>query len=150
MLYIEAPQTWPMTTSKGLFLAGGITGCPDWQAVMCELLGSTSLTLLNPRRAKFSMHDPAAAQGQIEWEYMHLRAADAILFWFPCDTLCPIVLYELGTWSYTAKKIFIGVHEKYQRRADVVIQTQLVRPGFQIANSLEALAEQVKNHFEGK
>lgn len=128
MKYIESPNAYEWQPGeKSIFLAGGITGCWDWQANMRFYLRDTDLVLLNPRRADFPIHDPNASYAQIEWEHNHLRAADAIMFWFPHETLCPIVLYELGAWSMTDKKLFIGAHPQYQRRQDVVIQTTLVR-----------------------
>lgn len=90
------------------------------------------------------MHDPNTADAQIRWEHHHLNTASAILFWFPCETLCPIVLYELGAWSYrNIKPLFVGTHPDYQRRQDVVIQTHLVRPEITVVFSLDDLAEQV-------
>ena len=35
-----------------------------------------------------------------------LRDVHAISFWFPKETICPIVLYELGAWSMTNKTYF--------------------------------------------
>lgn len=146
MKYIEAPDRYRSEPGdKTLFLAGGITGCPDWQAEMALLLQDTDLVLFNPRRANFPIHDPDAAEAQIVWEYNHLRAAEAILFWFPCETLCPIVLYELGAWSVMVphKPIFVGVHPGYQRRQDVEIQTRFARPDVQVAYSVHDLAQQI-------
>ena len=146
MIYLESPEILEQkqgTTS--IFLAGGITNCPDWQQEMVQLLKDTDLILLNPRRADFPIHDPNAAREQITWEHDHLRKADAILFWFPCETLCPIVLYELGAWSKTMKPIFVGVHPDYARRQDVEIQTGLVRPRLEIVYSVEDLSRQVRD-----
>ena len=142
MIYIEAPNILN-DLENSVFLAGGITGCPDWQAEMVKLLSHTNLTLLNPRRADFPIGDPNAAFEQISWEHNALRAADNILFWFPEDTICPIVLYELGAWSMTKKPIFVGRDPAYIRRQDVEIQTGLARPEVKIAFTLEELAEQV-------
>jgi hypothetical protein len=145
MRVIEAPETAELKRGdRAVFLAGGITGCPGWQAEIIELLADTDLVLLNPRRKNFPIDDKGAAYKQIEWEYKHLRLADAVLFWFPWETLCPITLYELGAWSMANKDIFIGVHPDYQRRQDVEIQTKLVRPGIMVSYSLEDLAAQVK------
>jgi len=133
-----------------VFLAGGITGCPNWQQEIVHLFDETDMILLNPRRENFPIDDPQAAREQITWEYHHLRRADAILFWFPRETLCPIVLYELGAWSMTSgvlavrKPIFVGVHPEYKRRQDVEIQTRLERPGVRIAYRLPDLALQVR------
>jgi hypothetical protein len=99
VLYVEAPSGYDPGTLPAVFLAGGITGCPDWQAEVVRMLADAPLALLNPRREDFPIHDPAAAPAQIEWEYRHLGKADAALFWFPCETLCPIALDELGAWS---------------------------------------------------
>jgi hypothetical protein len=126
-----------------VFLAGGITGCPDWQAEAIDILAESDLVLLNPRRKDFPIHDPTAAQHQIEWEHNHLRRATARLFWFPCETLCPIVLYELGAWSMTALPMFVGVHPQYQRRQDVEIQTSLARPNVRVVDDLGELCRQV-------
>lgn len=145
MRYIESPEKLVrINSAKSLFLAGGITNCPDWQQAVRRLLRDTDLILLNPRRAEFPIHEPDAAYVQVAWEYEHLRNADAILFWFPCETICPIVLYELGAWSMTKKPIFVGVHLDYSRRRDVEIQTALVRPDVQLVYSLLVLAAQVK------
>lgn len=73
----------------------------------------------------------------------HLHQARAVSFWFPCQTLCPITLYELGAWISSDKPVFVGLHPEYGRRIDVEIQTSLARPGFQPVYSLEDLAQQV-------
>lgn len=86
---------------------------------------------------------------------------------FPKETLCPITLYELGTWSIlsqrTGTKIFIGCHKEYLRRVpilsstiivplysekmivqdDVVIQTELSGLSATVVFTLEDLADQV-------
>lgn len=123
-------------------MAGGITGCPDWQHTLGKLLENSSLVLLNPRRASFQP-GPNAAQEQIVWEYTHLRKATAISFWFPEEAPCPIALYELGAWSMTKKPLFVGVHPGYQRHLDVQVQTALARPDVQVVESLEDLASQI-------
>jgi len=144
MIYVEAPDELKHgVEGKSVFLAGGITDCLNWQQRMRLLLEDSDLILLNPRRANFPIADPNAALEQIRWEHRHLRMADAILFWFPCETLCPIVLYELGAWSMTDKPIFVGVHPDYKRRQDVEIQTRLTRPEIRISYSLENLAAEV-------
>ena len=144
MRYIEAPSKLQLLGTKPkVFLAGGIPNCPDWQREMVALLANTELALLNPRRKDFPIGDPDAALEQIRWEHQALRLADAILFWFPCETICPIVLYELGAWSMTDKPIFVGVHPEYQRIQDVEIQTGLVRPDIKLVYSLQDLAVQV-------
>ncbi len=140
--YIEAPYRFD-GKGKSIFCAGGITGCPDWQAKIVQLLHSSDWTILNPRRANFPIDNPEASKEQIEWEYKHLRLAQAILFWFPQESICPIVLYELGAWSMTQKPLFVGIHPNYPRRQDVEIQTSLVRSDINIVYSLEELARQI-------
>jgi hypothetical protein len=147
-LYIEAPREFDdsapwLFPGPAVFLAGGITGCPDWQQEMRSLLCESGLTLLNPRRADFPIGDPDAARAQIEWEHRHLRKADLILFWFCAATLNPIVLYELGAWSMRHKPLAVGIEPGYQREADVRIQTRLARPDVPIVASLQDLAEAV-------
>lgn len=140
MKYIEALNRDIYESENTVFMAGGITNCPDWQQEMKELLKDSGVTLLNPRRKDFPIGDPNAASEQIKWEYDMLRAADAIMFWFPKETICPIVLYELGAWSATRKPIAVGVHPEYQRKQDVEIQTGLVRPDVEIVYSISELA----------
>jgi len=143
MEYIESPAIWG-GGKPSVFLAGGITGCPDWQQEVARSnLAHDDIALINPRRANFPIHDPGAALAQITWEHEHLRKATAILFWFPRETICPIVLYELGAWSMTDKPLFVGVHPDYSRRRDVEIQTALVRPDVKLVYSLGELVDQV-------
>lgn len=122
-----------------MFLAGGVTGCPDWQAEVVSRLSGANIVLLNPRRRNFPIADPTASRTQIEWEHTHLRTASGILFWFPRESVCPIALYELGAWSMTSKPLFVGVHPEYPRRADIEIQTSLTRPEIEIYSSLDRL-----------
>jgi hypothetical protein len=77
--YVECPND-DDGDGPSLFLAGGITGCPDWQRQLRDELADTALTLLNPRRTQFPIGDPRAAPVQIEWEHRHLRRATAILY----------------------------------------------------------------------
>jgi len=143
MIYVEAPTEYAGTVRPSVFLAGGITGCGDWQRDLARRLRDTDLVVLNPRRKRFPIDDPSAAEQQINWEFRHLRRATARLFWFPSATLCPIALYELGAWSTTAGPLFIGVDPRYARRVDVEIQTKLARPDVTVVYSIEELANQV-------
>jgi hypothetical protein len=143
MLYIEA-LTGYKGKGKSLFLAGGITDCPDWQSDLVSMLKNEPITILNPRRKKFPMNDPSASKKQILWEFNHLRKADAISFWFPKEKLCAITLYELGTCSMMDKPLFVGVHPKYKRRRDIEIQLRLVRPEVKIVYDLKSLAKKIK------
>jgi hypothetical protein len=142
--YLEAPHEFT-GPEPSLFLAGGITGTFDWQTEIVRLLGDAPLVVLNPRRRNFPMDDPTAARSQIEWEFRHLRRATVALFWFPCETLCPIALYELGGRATTTQPFFVGTHPDYQRKLDVTIQLKLARPEVRVVHSLREMAEQVKN-----
>lgn len=142
MLHVEAPQPYTGDTIS-LFLAGGITGCPDWQAEVLARLNDLPFVILNPRRAQFPQEE-AAMRAQILWEYTYLRKASAISFWFPQETLCPITLYEFGAWSMTDKKLFAGAHPHYQRIQDLRIQTSLTRPDVVLVESLDALVRDIR------
>ncbi len=143
--YIEALNPAFGSNRDRLFVAGGVTDCPDWQKELIDQLRNKPISVFNPRRTKFPIHDPAAAEAQIVWEHEHLRQASAIAFWFPCETLCPIALYELGQWSVLPATIFVGVHPDYKRKSDVIIQTRLVRPRLEVVFSIPELAAQVRN-----
>ncbi len=141
MKYIECPEEYSGASPDiSLFLAGGITNCPDWQNEVKAKLSDQKIILVNPRR----IFKPEDEENQIKWEHSHLLRVNAILFWFPCETLCPIALYELGAWNFRPKKLFIGCHPDYARKRDVEIQTKLERPSQVIAFSLDDLVEQVK------
>jgi hypothetical protein len=154
MQYIEAIdfETEIGYPSRSLFLAGGITNCPDWQSEVVSKLSGLPLTILNPRRKSFNMEDPNESEKQIRWEYYHLRRASHTLFWFPEETLCPITLFELGSAlervSNFGNNILIGIHPNYKRRFDIEVQTKL-RMGWmtQLFYSLDKMIEQVKERI---
>jgi len=107
--YVECPQKFEDDGKKiSIFMAGGISGCSDWQTDLKEKLHSriSRLVLINPRRHNFNSKDESLTRGQITWEFQHLRLASAILFWFPKETLCPITLYELGCWNMVSDAFF--------------------------------------------
>jgi hypothetical protein len=144
MTHIEAPDEYD-GPGPTVFLAGGISGTHDWQTELVALLADQPLALLNPRRRNFPIHDPSAAQTQIEWEFRHLRRATAVVFWFPPETLCPIALFELGGRIAESKQsLFVGTHPDYKRRLDIEIQLKLARPEIALVSDIPALAEQVR------
>jgi len=147
MKYIACPEIYiPRKHEKSIFLAGGITGCADWQSELVELLKYEKITLLNPRRKHFPEgNKDELTQAQTTWEYEHFKKATAISFWFPKETLCPITLFELGKQITQKKFLFVGVDSKYKRRTDIEIQMQLARPETPIAYSLNDLAQQIKS-----
>jgi len=143
MNYIEAPEEFERGEDLTVFLAGGISNCPDWQQDFVDMLKDTDLILFNPRRANFPMGDKSEGRRQILWEAKYLDKADLIIFWFPMETICPIVLFELGSWSMTDKPILVGVHPKYSRRFDVETQLMFRRPDVLVVHSVDALAQQL-------
>ena len=150
MTYVEALAEYD-GPGPSLFLAGGISGTFDWQADVIARLADLPLVILNPRRRNFPMDDPSAAEGQITWEFRHLRRATAVAFWFPPETLCPIALFELGgRIAEPGQPLFVGTHPDYQRRLDVRIQLKLARPEVALASDISALAEQVRAWAAGR
>jgi hypothetical protein len=143
MRYYECPTRYD-GGDPSLFLGGGITGCGNWQQDMRALLSDTEWVLLNPRRESFDVNDSSLDLVQIPWEHEHLRKAWALLFWFPAESICPITLYELGTFTPTNKPIFLGIHPDYKRRRDVELQTRMVRPWLKVHYSIEELAKAVR------
>ncbi len=127
------------TPANTLFLAGGISNCPDWQSEIIKLMREYSITVLNPRRDSFDISDPTATDFQIAWEHRHLHLAEAISFWFPKETECPITLFELGYWLLSAKPLAIGLDPDYPRIQELFAQLLIHRPDLQIATTLKSL-----------
>jgi Nucleoside 2-deoxyribosyltransferase like len=141
---IEAPQPYRHRAGDGpsIFLAGGITGCPDWQREVLALLAAAPVVVFNPRRARF---DPAAgdtAEQQVGWEHRHLQLADVTLFWFPRSERCvqPIALFELGAVTAQAgwdrRRLVVGAAPDYARRTDVELQLRHRLPGLVVHRQL--------------
>ena len=147
-IIVTAPNEYyglEIVKRPSLFLAGGITGCEDWQSTMIEYLKNDKVIIYNPRRKDFPIGDPTAAETQITWEFEKLAKASAISFWFAAGTDNPIVLYELGMWSNSGDRpCIIGLDEHYARRQDVIIQTTLARPEVPIFHKFETFVKQVK------
>lgn len=149
MIYIESPKQY-RGKKKSLFLAGGISNCKNWQKLMVKLLSDAPLVIFNPRRGRKFKFSKKVEQAQIAWEYRYLRRAAAISFWFANETVCPIVLFELGAHSMTDKPLFVGIDPLYQRRSDVEIQLKLARPDIKIVYSLADLVMQIKQWVVAK
>lgn len=150
MKTITAPDRAP-ATGPTVFLAGGISQCPDWQTQAIDLLGTApalqdaAYTVLNPRRP-FPFDDPTDVDEQIEWEWRRLRGADIHAFWFPASSSPqPIALFELGSWL-RATRLVVGVEPGYTRAADVDRQVSFTRPHLVVHNHIEAWASEVAGH----
>ena len=129
-----------------LFLAGGIPDVDDWQASVIERLVDIPVAIANPRREE--PFERSFQDEQNRWEKEYLAVTDAVLFWFPPQTLCPMTLFELGV--FTMKKetpIFVGAHPDYQRRYDILIQLSLARPEVVVRESLEATVADFRTHW---
>jgi len=132
MRVIVAPE--PLVDIKGptVFLAGGITGCPDWQSQVIDRLSDLDICVFNPRRQNFDVNDKSVSASQISWEYCALRVATIVSFWFCKETIQPIALYELGAAlmrnEYEGQIVLVGVDPEYVRKFDVIAQTNIVSP----------------------
>jgi hypothetical protein len=154
MKTIAAPQNYNSLRHKNaikVFIAGGITNCPDWQSTLISVLSKVDfgseydVVLFNPRRKDFDTSDPNAAAEQITWEYNRLRDADIICFWFSKGSLNPIVLYELGMWGNSRDEpIVIGCDSKYERKQDVIVQTSLADPNKKVHASFVSFVKDIE------
>jgi hypothetical protein len=141
-----------------VFLAGGITNCPEWQKQVIVGLKNVQVgTLLNPRRENFPIHDPNASKEQITWEYRGLHMADVFSMWF-CKGKSdqPICFYELGRYLALRQvdkqldRVVIGVEEGFHRSQDVYIQTGLVNKklGSEIYGNIEDYIVGLKDRID--
>jgi hypothetical protein len=164
IIYVEAPTEIPhgcLGKYPRIFLAGGITGCPDWQAnfvaQMKEWIAmipeNTHIIILNPRRAIFP-NDIEAVKQQITWEYRMLREANIVSFYFAEKQLQPIVMYELGAtlqrYILDYKHEFrasIGIHPDYPRKFDVEYQTASIPMNHRI-NVSQSLDDLISDVFK--
>jgi hypothetical protein len=88
--------------------------------------------VLNPRRRRFAIDDPAQAPIQIAWEHHHLHLPEVLtMFWFPSgDSDQPIALLELGAaLDNPARRLAVGADPGYRRVEDVRWQARLARAG---------------------
>ncbi len=140
MRVITAPEPLDIKNDEiAVFLAGGITDCPDWQKKVIDLLSAhvdcTKLVVLNPRRENFPIDDPNAAEEQITWEFNALEQMDIFSMYFCSgNSDQPICMYEFGRnivrmqmcfpadWE---DRIVIASEPYYRRVQDVIIQTAL-------------------------
>lgn len=133
---------------KKVFLAGGITGCPDWQAVAIEMLADQDkLLVMNPRRDDFDVSDLNMTKHQVDWEFRHINYANCMLFWFPRDTLCPITLFELGKIVGANRNLVVGAHPDYKRRIDLIEQLSHTHPHHTLHTTLESTVDDLKSFF---
>ena len=140
MKLITAPEIYtPKEGEYAVFLAGGITGCHDWQSRVINYLKdfhhTDNLVIFNPRRDNFPIDDPNAVEEQIKWEFDHIEKSDLFTMYF-CNSESdqPICMYELGRnlvrWQERFPedyhmRIIISIETGYKRTKDVEIQSKL-------------------------
>jgi hypothetical protein len=143
---IKSPEALAPEDKNSIFLAGGISNCPDWQGPVAEILArDTDATIYNPRRENFDMNAyEDVSRQQIKWEYHALRLSHVNLFWFPCETLCPITLFELGSAIHRIHPggLMVGTHPDYERRFDIIEQAKLFGNPISVFDSLDELVHE--------
>lgn len=140
MQVITAPEQigFDSLRLKSVFLAGGITNCPEWQdgliRYLGELIGQFDVVVINPRQKNFPMGDQDAGLKQIEWEFKMLKHATVFSMWFSnADSDQPICMYEFGRHlalrgldirpeGGSMDRFVLGVEEGYRRELDVYAQ----------------------------
>lgn len=143
---IKSPMALQSPCSRSVFLAGGISNCPDWQEGVAQRIAAEvdNCIIYNPRRLDFDMsaYEEVSRQ-QIVWEYHALRFSTVNLFWFPSETLCPITLLEYGSAMERLHPgaLMCGAHPEYQRRFDLEVQNML-RHDTHIFDDLDTLVDQ--------
>ena len=152
MKVIQAPRTGELYGIK-VFLAGGISGCRDWQKETIDALDKylnlfgtgKNVTIINPRQDEFDPDAPVdEVIKQIKWEHMMLKLSDIVTFFFDnSDSVQPISLYELGKWA-SKKPNVITVVDGYKRGLDVEVQCYLDNLYVGQFNQDEAIEKHVK------
>lgn len=108
----------PVQPIPDLFLAGSISGAPDWQSTACAAL--PDLTIANPRSPTWDADaPPSAVWRQIRWERMNLKQARWISFRFAAGTDSPITFAELGEFASSGRVIAVGVELGFSRYLNV-------------------------------
>lgn len=101
---VTAPELYDLKENEiSVFLAGGISNCPDWQKEVIERLSNDdklhgiTVVIFNPRRDVFDFSDKEASLKQVSWEFNYLSKCDVFSMFF-CDapSVQPICFYELG------------------------------------------------------
>lgn len=139
MIVVTSPHLYiPKHDDITVFLAGGISGCRDWQQDVINNLfrmidkDDSQVIVYNPRQKDFNVNDQSATDDQITWEFQYLNKVDIFSMYFVGgDQIQPICLYELGRYT---KNVFgyeqvISVEKDYIRERDVVTQVALATRG---------------------
>ena len=144
MRVITAPDRSKFSGSDiSVFLAGGISMCPDWQSKVIDILSkmpdTDALTLYNPRRKSFSVNDSLMTYIQIGWEFLNLEHCDIFSMYFcNSESVQPICFYELGRnmlykeiqhGPYISDHVIVSVEDGFKRAQDVTTQISFAFPG---------------------
>lgn len=119
MATLITPESGTDWEHVDLFLAGGISNCPDWQSEVIRILENSDLHIANPRRPYGLEKTGDAAAKQI-------------------------ALLELGRKMTEDRPLVVGVDEYYERRFDVEQQLWLEReekPLYDLAEAAKTAAE---------
>lgn len=151
MITITAPEDYVKQPEQVcVFLAGGITNCPNWQNTVINQLQwvDDNLLVCNPRRENFPIGVRSESFKQVEWEYRWLERMDIFSMYFSGgESDQPICMYELGRnllriqtrfpfdWE---KRIVITCEKGYRRRDDVYIQTGLATGNKVMVHDIDA------------
>ena len=138
MKVITAPERYEIQPNDiCCFLAGGISGCPEWQQEVIKHLKDNpveNLVIFNPRRKEFHFNKLEDSIEQIKWEFEYLNKVDIFSIYFCKDSIQPICMYELGRYIEVMKRrfpddylnrIIISVERNYPRAMDVIYQVSL-------------------------
>lgn len=144
--YIQAPNNKQIDYGIKIFLAGGISQCPNWQEEIVKKLIDDNrvnikgirIVIFNPRCKEVPEETP-----QIIWEYERLHKSDIISFWFSVGSMNPITLFEYGSHLNTNKTLVVGCHPEYLRKNNVVVQTKLVNPNQKVNEDFDSFYEEL-------
>lgn len=132
-----------------IFLAGGISNCPNWQEDICNRLlhdrrlEYNNVVVFNPRCKEKPEEEP-----QVKWEYEKLGKSNIIAFWFSYGSMNPITLFEYGSHLKSGKKLIVGCHPDYERRNNVIIQTKLAKSKIEVQNNLDDFYDKIIESIE--
>jgi len=149
MRAVVAPHPFSRSIGDGpaVFLAGGITGCPDWQQAVTMALRGEHVVVLNPRQPHYDADNPDNYTRQVDWEFTHRNheALAYMLFWFPAPQIQPIALFELGdALARPELPVVVGADPRYSRHLDVVQQCRAARPQVIVHDDLDSTVAELQ------
>lgn len=143
MFLLTAPARLPDSPRKDVpivYLAGGLA--TPWREEVIFRLEHNTVILVDPTN-KGLAGGLNATQQQTQWERTYLDRADAIMFWFPSETPCPVALFELGFLLAQGKKVFIGAHPLYPKLNDLIAQVRVIDDRIIVDTDLEFTIERL-------